>query len=177
MPARAVALDIGCQPSPSGSAELILSGDGVAYVVFRAIDTKKSEQGVLKDLGVAVVECRGSVLTRHGYPNDEGRLEHPLWPYGLAESTLSVCQVLDSDWAQELDGQMETSARRIWGDSYEQVYNVAEGELRNGRLSHYLFAFKETTFECFAQELVVTMHEGSYAMVAEQVLARMLSDG
>lgn len=153
-----VEIDIGCQPSPSGSDEAILSNERRTLVMFAAIDTKKSSRGYLEDKGIAIVECVGCCQSRHGYPNDEGRQEHPLWGAGLKDAC-GVCEVLESSWVEQVSSQMKTSARRIWGRRYESAYKPT-GQATS--LRHFIFTFKESTFECIAQGLSVSFHLGSF---------------
>lgn len=170
---RIVSVDIGCQPSPSGSGELILQSEDSVLIIFIAIDTKLSERGYLEDKGVAKVRCIGCCQTRHGYPNDEGRDEHPLWLDGLSEVD-GVAEVKDSSWATEVGNQMELSARRLWRDRIPEATDSAAGH--QGELRHFIFRFKESTFECLASGLSVSLHDEPYEEVVSQALAQVLRE-
>ena len=167
--ARIVSVDIGCQPSPSGSNELILQSEGSTVVVFTAIDTKLSARGYLEDKGTALVRCQGCNQTRQGYPNDEGRLEHPLWSVGLSEA-LGVAEVEDSDWVAEVENQQAQARNRLWTESAKATVTDA------ARLRHFIFKFKESTFECLASNLSVSLHRERYSDTAKQALALVLNE-
>ena len=72
---------------------------------------------------------------------------------------------------------MDCSAQRIWGDHYERVYKVPKDQKPQRNLRHFLFLFKETTFECVAGGLAVTTHERPYQEVVQEVLERYLAEG
>lgn len=170
---RIVSVDIGCQPSPSGSGELILQSEKSALIIFIAIDTKLSERGYLEDKGVAKVRCIGCCQTRHGYPNDDGRQEHPLWSDGLSEVD-GVAEVKDSRWVTEVRKQTELTARRLWGDRVRGATDLVVEH--DGELRHFIFKFKESTFECLASGLSVSLHEEPYEKVVSQALAQVLRE-
>lgn len=147
-----VSVDIGCQPSPSWSAETIVQTEDLTLVVFRGISTKLSAKGFYDNLGFAVVECVRCSITKLGYPNDEGLPEHPLYSQGLTDAD-GIAEVSNSSWAATLGDQMTASAQRIFGDRYNKAYNLAEGEARIYGWKHFIFQFKENIFECIADSL------------------------
>jgi hypothetical protein len=140
--------DIGCEPSPSVPAETLLADGWKTYLLFLAVSKTVDESGYLKDLGVAVLHCDHCLMSKFGYPNDEGLHEHPLWEHGLADSTTSVVEVLDSPWAHQVSEQMLASARRIWGGR-GMSYDWA----RDPKLRHFVVLLKEKTFECLASSI------------------------
>ncbi|HKY92344.1 MAG TPA: hypothetical protein VJM11_14945 [Nevskiaceae bacterium] len=166
---KVVPLDVGCQPSPSGAREVVVASQSSTLVMFMAIDTRTGE-GLLEDKKVAIVECVNCRQSRQGYPNDEGRQEHPLWKAGLSQF-FGICEVRESQWAAAVQKQIDDSARRIWGPHYEQAYQRGSG-LRAGRPRHFIFMFKETTFECLASELSLTLYEGSYEEALQTMVAK-----
>ena len=144
--------DIGCEPSPSGSAEVIIQSEAHTFVLFLAMNTGSVERG-LDDL-IAVVECQNCSLTKFGYPNDEGVWEHPLFLKGLDRFS-GVLEVINSSWKAALEEQMDTSARRIHRGNYHDLYDVPVGGKRQWKWKHFIFRFKENTFECIADSLKV----------------------
>jgi hypothetical protein len=44
------------------------------------------------------------------------------------------------------------------------------------RLRHFIFQFKESTFECLASSLSVSLHSERYGDVAKQALALVLDE-
>jgi hypothetical protein len=149
-------LGLGCQPSYSGGDELVISFANKAYIIFAAITLEDSDRGFLEDLGVAVVTCEGCGELRHGYPNDEGLPEHPLYTKGLDQGT-TIYEVLNSSWKEQDHALGDRSARRIHGDSYERSYGLAPGETRQSTLRHFVFCFKESTCECLTKSISVVL--------------------
>ena len=170
-----VSVDISCQPSFSGSAETVIQTENTTLVAFRAISSKLSVDGCYDALGFALVECVGCSRTQFGYPNDEGLVEHPLYNQGLSEA-LGIAEVLNSSWAKALENQMEASARRIRGDHYNEAYNVLEGETRTFNWKHFIFMFKENTFECIADSLKLHSVNQSYQEIMAEVNQRIADE-
>jgi len=166
-----VDLDLGVQPSPSAYDQLVIEGMGAMHVLFDAISTKKGRDGRYEDKGIASVELVDCIITKYGYPNDEGMPEHPLRSKGLNECCSSIVEVRGSSWLDEVTRQMTQSARRIWRDQYERVYKVPESSRKGPGARHFIFLFREHTFECIANDLVVTLYSGSWPTVAAKVLA------
>lgn len=146
MTQRLIAYTIGCRPSPSIPAETLLQDCCSTFLLFFAVSESVGTSGYLDELGVAVLEPIGCVMTKFGYPNDEGLPEHPLYQFGLADGS-PVKELVNSAWAKEVAHQIAESSRRIWGaPSSAEV----ESELR-----HFVIRLKEKTFECLASQLVV----------------------
>lgn len=150
---RIVPYEIGCQPSASVPAELLLQDDRRAFLLFFAVSNEVSPSGFLEDLGVAVLECVGCAATKFAYPNDEGLPEHPLYRFGLHDLDRWVLEVVDSVWAQEVESQMRATAARIWGKDRTSD---------RPSVRHFLIPLKEWTFECLALELVVRYYGKDY---------------
>src|SRR5262249_59861828 len=106
--------DIGCEPSPSVPAEIVVQDGWYTYVLFYAVSKSFDETGYLRNLGVAVVECQSCSMAKFGYPNDEGRPEHLLYKLGMSDAQSDILEVIASPWAQEVALQQQTSAQRIW---------------------------------------------------------------
>jgi hypothetical protein len=94
-------------------AEAVLQDGWKTYLLFFAVSKAVDESSLLDDLGVAVLDCQHCVMSKFGYPNDEGRPEHPLYGYGMSELPTSIFEVINSPWAQEVTDQGIASARRI----------------------------------------------------------------
>ena len=114
-------------------------------VAFRAISTKLSPESCLDGLGFALVECVECCRTQFGYPNDEGLPEHALYDQGLSEVEGGVVEVLNSFRVAAVEEQMTASARRIHKDRYRKS--------KGPPLRHFLFLFKDNTFECVCRDL------------------------
>src|SRR5215467_10737005 len=134
--------DIGCEPSPSGPAETVIQDGWSTFVLFYAVSKSVDETGYLRDLGVAVVECQSCSITKFGYPNDEGRPEHPLYKFGMHDPESSILELIESPWAEEVALQSKASALRIWSGRDVQ-WRRPLGEPSK----HFVILLKETTFE------------------------------
>ncbi len=156
---------LGCQPS-SVPAETLLQDGWNAFLLFFAVSTQVNTEGHVTDLGVAVVECGGCRLTKFGYPNDEGIVEHPLFGEGLLSGNSSIFEVLDSSWANEVAQQMEGARKRLWSaDTLRKVDPV--------HLRHFVITLKETTFECLSDGLRVDRYFKTFEEAQAFVLSRM----
>jgi len=169
-----VSVDIGCQPSPSGSAETIIQMERTTLVVFHAISSKLSADGCYDNLDFTLVECVGCCRTLFGYPNDEGLPEHPLYDKGLSEIP-EVAEVINSSWAAALGDQMDASTWRIRGQ-YDKAFQMPQGGKRLRDWRHFIFQFKENTFECIADELRVISVGKPYEKIMDEV-SRRISGG
>ena len=150
MPLSLRTYDIGCEPSPSVPAEMVIQDGWATYLLFFAVSKSADETGNLKDLGVAVIECKHCSAAKFGYPNDEGLPEHPLYHLGLGTAESSILEVVGSAWAQEVFQQQIASGRRIWGGR-NSTWKPAQDEPPR----HFIIPLKEQTFECLATELSV----------------------
>ncbi len=166
MAIRVQPCDIGCEPSPSVPAETLLADGWKTYLLFFAVSKSVGESGYLKDLGVAILDCQKCVMSKFGYPNDEGAPEHPLYNCGVADAESSVLEVVNSPWAHEVSEQMVASVRRIWGSR-----GMDWGWAREGTLRHFIITLKEKTFECLASSLVVEKFCGTFEEAYSHVIA------
>ncbi len=160
------AYNIGCEPSPSVPAETLLQDGWKTYLLFLAVSKDVGDDGYLKDLGVAILDCVNASSTIMGYPNDEGRPEHPLWNQGLSSAETSILEVINSVWLTEKQREMKDSSIRIWGGRGIQLPQ-SESAAR-----HFVVTLKETTFECIAERLVVVHFAATYAAAFDYVIAK-----
>ena len=163
--------ELGCQPSYSGGGELVLATEPTTYVLFHAISSTVSDNGYFTDLGTAVAAFHNCAKARWGYPNDEGRPEHPLYCKGLDEGH-NVFEVLDSSWKEASHIQSHASGVRIFGDQYERIHRVSPDTRQPWSARHFVFLFKEFTFECLAERVVVRLNHEPW----EQVVAGVLQE-
>jgi hypothetical protein len=147
-------------------AETLLADGWKTYLLFFAVSKGLDKSGHLTDLGVAVLDCQHCVMSKFGYPNDEGLVEHPLFSHGIADAETDVLEVVDSPWAQEISEQRFASARRIWGGR-GMSYDWA----RDSKLRHFVVLLKEKTFECLASSLLVEKFCQTYEEAYSHVIA------
>jgi len=152
--------DIGCEPSPSVTLEVLVQDGWSTFLLFYAVSKDKDESGFLKDLGVAVLQCVGCESAIFGYPNDSGIVEHPLYKFGLRESPSRVLEVVDSPWIRDFEKQSEDSP---WG------FDPAKVPVSK----HFIIPLKEKTFECIATGLEVKRyfrtHGGAFRYVRREL--------
>ena len=150
--------DIGCEASPSVPSETVLQDGWATYLLFFAVSKTIDEStGYLKDLGVAVVECEGCSSTKFGYPNDEGLPEHPLYSFGMADTSSTVLVAEGTPWLKEVLGQQRASTERIWGSR-----GIARKETTESPQRHFIVPLKEATFECIATSLKVVLYAKNF---------------
>jgi hypothetical protein len=164
---RVVPLDFGCHPEAAISGALLLQSERSAVLLFNAMSNARNADGYYEPVGTAVVELDGMEETRFGGPNDEARPEHPLYPKGLREVGYAICEVLDSEWALERADRNQSSARRIHGREYKERRFVQR---------HFLFAFHDSTLECLARDLRVTVAKEPFGAIAQGVLRRLAEE-
>lgn len=109
------------------------------------------------DEPIAVVEFEGPAAHIFGPPNDEAFEGHPLAERGL--EPYSACVVEGSSWISALErmNSVHPSHRPepFW------------------KLTHYVFAFHDSTFECVASGISVSLHRGSLRGVVAETAARL----
>lgn len=164
MPLALRTYDIGCEPSPSAPAETVIQDGWATYLLFFAVSRSVDDTGYFKDLGVAVVECKHCSASRFGYPNDEGRPEHPLYNLGLGAAESSVLEIVGSTWAQEIHQQQIASSRRIWGGR-NSTWKPSQG----GPPRHFIILLKEKTFECLARDVSVQLFAKDFGEALQYV--------
>lgn len=135
------------------------------YLLFFAVTQAVQENGHLKDLGVAILECVNASSAKMGCPNDEGRPEHPFWMGGLADIESSVVEVTGSQWLAEIRDQRHRSAKRIWNGRGMNWETSAESSKR------FLITLKEATFECLAESLAVVEYAPNFGVAFKYVLS------
>ncbi len=150
--------DIGCEASPSFPAETVLQDGWATYLLFFAVSKTIDENGYLKDLGVAVLECEGYSATKFGYPNDEGLPEHPLYRFGMGSVRSTVLVAEGSPWLQEVIEQQRASTKRIRGQGDVLLKHSAAPSQK-----HFIVPLKEATFECIAKSLKVVLFAKNFS--------------
>lgn len=159
---------IECQPSPSISAETLIADALSTYLLFFAVSESANNSGYLTDLGVAIVECKDCCISSFGYPNDEGFSEHPLYEHGLNNITSAVIEVVESAWLKDIVAQQTTSAQRIAAKR-----SMTQNVVHNSSNKHFIIPFKDKTFECIANELVVVDYAKNFQEATEYVFNKL----
>ncbi|HEX4142582.1 MAG TPA: hypothetical protein VHY91_03455 [Pirellulales bacterium] len=158
---QVVELRIGCQPEPGVSGGRLLQSESAAFLFFNAVAHSANDK-----LGTAVVEFQRCTQTTFGGPNDEALPEHPLYNKGLRY--YGVFEVLNSSWAIETMARARKSAQRILRDRFEDAYKDHDWSTR-----HFIFTFHDSTFECLARDLQVTIHNEPRGHALNKVLQKL----
>jgi hypothetical protein len=170
MPAdQVVALDVPFKPEAAVSGGLLIQSESAVFLLFNAMSSQPEPSGYLEPKGVGILTFQTCTTTRFGYPNDEGREEHPLFAMGLSDIGYGICEVLNSTWAAEWDAMTLASAERIWGPD---APHLAERTPQR----HFLVAFHDSTFECIAAGFTATVHEGRWRDAIASVISTVTGD-
>lgn len=122
--------------------------DGASMTIVRADS---------EEMPIAVIEFQRHYAHLFGPPNDEAIIGHPLTARGL--HPCGTFTVEDSSWIRALQRMDAVHERH------------APGRFR--ALSHYVFTFRDSTFECAANDFTVSLHRGSLRGVAAEMAARL----
>lgn len=163
-----VELRIGCHPEAAISGGLLLQSESAVFLLFNAMSDEKNAKGYCEDLGTAVIEFKRCRRTQFGGPNDEALPEHPLYGKGLEDFGYGIGEVLNSKWAQEVLERAKKSAKRIWGDRFERAFEHHKWSSR-----HFIVSFHDSTFECLADDFVVTVHREPFDEVLSGIHKRL----
>jgi hypothetical protein len=132
-------LDLGVVPEAAVSRPMLLQTDYRTVLTFNAM--KHTPDKRVTSVGTAIVEFERCLVTKFGYPNDEALQGHPLYQRGLA--FYSCYEVLNSSWLAEIDAQN----RQAFPDS------------TGSPVRHFVFTFHDSTFECLAADLKLTLSD------------------
>ncbi|UCF96944.1 MAG: hypothetical protein JSV89_17470 [Spirochaetaceae bacterium] len=128
-----VPLELGFEPEPSISEGLVKQNrEGQLVLGFDALCTNSEE--LLEDVFVTL-EFDRIYDFKLGGPNDEGLRWHPLINRGL--QAYSCLEVLNSTWVDQVKAQN----------------GVAFPDSETRKVRHFIFTFKENTFECLTNEV------------------------
>ena len=123
----------------------------LAYLVSEADPDRDGPEGV------AVVEFGLPLATLFGPPNDEAFSGHPLAARGL--SPYAAFRVLHSSWIRRLERM-----NRVHPEHAPERYDA---------LTHWVFVFHDSTFECVAESLRVEVVPGPLTAVAAALAERL----
>ena len=149
-----VRLGVGCAPDSAVSNAILLQSEVTTFLIFRA---KQETDGGFVDAGWAVAEFEGCGVTKFGYPNDEARFSIP----HLKEASYDICEVVNSEWVAEIN----------------HLNLFAFPNLPNPfSYRHFLIGFHDSTFECLAEEMHLSLTKDPLTKVLAE-LSRRLDPG
>jgi hypothetical protein len=145
MSEQTVELDVGCHPT-AGSAEPILVQSDLVTLLFFSLPEGEEDWAGETPGQVAVARFEGCLLTKFGYPNDEALSGVTLYAFS---------EVLGSEWAASLKRRQEADRDRMNHQKYEIPLK-----------RHFVVSLHDSTFECLADGVSVTVKEGGRHEVA-----------
>ena len=152
--------------SDEGAAlPVVLASEFRLFLVYLTQDTPPDWDGQSvtivradsEDMPVAVVEFLQPHAHLFGPPHDEAIIGHPLAGRGL--HPCGRFTVEDSSWLRALE-RMDAAHPRHRPERFRL-------------LTHYVFTFRESTFECAANDLAFSVRRGSLRGVVADVAARL----
>jgi hypothetical protein len=154
---KVVELDLGCSPEAAVSGALLLQSESCAYLTFNAV--RPGRGGLYEAAGTAVVEIVMCGTTKFGYPNDEALAGHPLYSKGV--NNYGIYEVLNSSWVSEQEGQNRVS----FPDRTDM-----------SGVRHFIITFHDSTFECLAEDIKLTLSNEPYGQIFGRVSGRVIAD-
>ena len=135
----------------------LLTNDNRALLAFAVLDQDPTYERGEQQLGL--VEFEGCLSAKLGTPSDEVFQGHPLYRKGL--EACSAQRVVNSRWLRELE-------------AISSVHSRHRPERFRG-LTHYVFWFKDSTFECVAGAFTVTTRRTSMTALLGVMVERLMS--
>lgn len=162
---RVVPLEGAPQSDVGAPLPLVLASEHRLFLIYIMEETPADWDGTwvriidaaVDDMPIAAVEFNRVHAHIFGPPNDEAFEGHPLESRGLTPYSASVVE--NSSWIRAL----------------ERMNSVHEHHRPENfwKLTHYIFAFHDSTFECVANEFSVSLHRGSLRDVAAAMIPRI----
>jgi hypothetical protein len=151
-------INIGIKPEAAVSGAVVLQSEYSTYLLFNAM--KENSDGLYADSGIGVIEYKGCLQSKFGYPNDEAAEGHPLNMYfEEADGFYDFYEVLDSPWLKELSQQNQ---KVFPGTNYTH--------------RHFVVFFHDSTFECLANDFEVSNYNESTASVLAKLSEKIASE-
>jgi hypothetical protein len=114
---------------PGAPLPIVLASDNDLVIGYHTASLTSDEY--------ATVQFHGAIAHYFGSPNDEALTGHPLAARGLG--SYGVFEVVRSSWIRSLERM-------------NRVHHLHRPE-RFEALRHFIFTFRDTTFECVADEV------------------------
>jgi hypothetical protein len=154
---KVIELDLGCVPEAAVSGAVLVETEHSTFLTFNAQRpiTESSEA-----VGHAVVEFPMCSVTLFGYPNDEALPGHPLYSSGLGY--YGIFEVLNPSWVKRIQQQNSVSFPKREGD--------------RSTLRHFIITFHDSTFECLADDIHLTISNEPYKQIFDRITQRIMSE-
>ena len=146
-----IKMDLDFQPE-SITEPLVIADSNNLIFCFLAV--RANDDGFMHDCGLAVFRTKSCLIHKHGYPNDEAVIAHPLCQFGF--DGFQICEVQNSNWIEDIEEQNSLIfPNSIYSDSFK----------------HWIFPFKETTLEIIAKDIEWELSSESYDLVRANMLS------
>ncbi len=144
-------LKLGVTPEAAVSGAVLLQSEYSSFLTFNAqketVEPSPYGGFYTTDVGTAIVEFPGCLISKFGHPNDEAAGAIP--KYKDLEVAYGICEVKNSDWVKELE-----VINRY------QFPNTSYADLR-----HFVIFFHDSTFECIAKEIKLKTSDQPYSEI------------
>ncbi|MCG7980675.1 MAG: hypothetical protein N0E58_21430 [Candidatus Thiodiazotropha endolucinida] len=155
-------LKLGVKPEAAVSGAVLLQSEYSSFLTFNAqkeTDEPSPYGGFYTtDAGTAIVEFKGCLVSKFGHPNDEAAAGIP--KYRELEVAYGICEVMNSTWVRELEE-----------DNNHSFPNTDYSSFR-----HFLIFFHDSTFECIAKDIMLSLSEQPYSEIINELGSRIAAE-
>ena len=153
-PEKIVELTLGFTPEASISNPMFYQTENKTILTFNTDIRQRKGSEKFYDQESGIVEIHNCLMTRFGAPSDDIREEGRYY----AECSYGIYEVLNSSWWRQA---------KVFYDT-----RLGENYLLGKVARHFIFRFRESIFECIADEV-----QGSTTWEpVNQVVERLMSD-
>lgn len=153
------------QSSVGAPIPVVLSDEHKLFLCYYIEDTPEGWDGTTvkvvntdtADETVAVITFERYSTYKFGPPNDEAIAGHPLYKKGL--KPYSIFKVKGSSWIEELE-------------KMNSVHRYHDKK-RFDALSHFIFVFHDSTFECVAEGMSFEIKAGSVKSIVTELTEKL----
>jgi hypothetical protein len=149
----AVPLDVDFRPETAASEPVLLQTERQTFLTFSAL--QKFSDGKYHEAGHAVIEFEKCNLRKFGYPYNEALPSHPLYEKGL--HAYGIYRVINSEWIKQITEQNRVSLP----GTPESTAN------------HFIFTFRNSTFECIAAGFKATVSSDPYEKIFAEITRKV----
>lgn len=158
-----IKLDLGYRPAGFGSKPVIVESELSTFVVFKAVFSQRGADGKYQVAGLAMVEFVHCHMSKFGLPNNDAWAGHPLY-----------AQITEADSWMEMMEMMEVR-NSTWKAELERQNKVSYPDW-DWPHHHYIISFRESTFECIAKDIKITVLNEAHEAVLQQVMQSVAAD-
>ena len=153
------------QSSVGAPIPVVLSDEHKLFLCYYVQDpvegwngtTVKMVDADTADEAVAVITFKRYRVYKFGPPNDEAITGHPLYKKGL--KPYSIFKVNGSSWIEELEKMNSVHPHH--------------DKKRFDALSHFIFVFHDSTFECVVEGISSEIKSGSVKSIVQELAVKL----